>query len=90
VKREAQGHFLLQLHRRISENKEFSGRVRAAKNVAAITLRQPQILLEFYRSYYKHTAIFDRLFEEVSASAAMAYDMARSGGHNTKENFILS
>jgi hypothetical protein len=54
------------------------------------TLRQPQILLEFYRRYYNHTAIFDRLLEEVSAYVAMAYDMARSGRHNTKKNFFAS
>lgn len=74
----------------MSGNKEFSGRVSAAKNVVAITLRQPQILLETYRRYYNHTAILDRLFEEVSAFVVMAYDITRSGRHNNKENFILS
>ena len=54
------------------------------------TLRQPQILLQFYRHYYNHTAVLDRLLEEVSAYVAMAYVMARSGRHNTKENFFAS
>jgi hypothetical protein len=52
------------------------------------TLRQPQILLEFYRRYYNHTAILDRLLEEVSAYVTMAYDIARSGRHNTEKNFL--
>jgi hypothetical protein len=54
------------------------------------TPRQPQILLELYRYYYIHTAIPDRLLEEVSAYVAMAYVMARSGCHNTKKNFFVS
>jgi hypothetical protein len=30
------------------------------------------------------------LLEEVSAYVAMAYDMARSGRHNTEKNFFVS
>jgi hypothetical protein len=53
------------------------------------TLRQQRILLEFYRHYYNHTAILDRLLEKVSAYVAMAYVMARSGSHNTKKTFFI-
>jgi hypothetical protein len=54
------------------------------------TLKQLQILLEFYRRYYGHTAILDRLLEEVLAYVAMAYNMARSGCHNTEKNSFVS
>jgi hypothetical protein len=72
---------------------EFSGRVSAATNFAATllgshTLRQPQILLEFYRRYYNHTAILDRLIGEVLADMATSYKRASPDRHNCGNSFL--
>ena len=84
---------MLQFHR-ILGNMEFSERESTAKNALAKTRCSyiSQAAIEFIRinrRYYNYTAILNRLFEEVSTSIATAYNIACSGGHNTKENFNM-
>ena len=69
----------------MSGNK-FSGKVYTATNVAAPRLAATNFIGILPRLLWPHR----HWLEEVSAYVATAYNMARSGRHNTEINFLAS
>ena len=67
--------------------REISGRVCAATNVAAIDFITYNFT-EITITTPPLTRILDRLIKGGTAYVAMAYNIARSGRHNTKNNLL--